>query len=183
MRIEMWLVVALAGACGSKEHRSKHDPDAVCDELPDEITREACRTEYNKRGKTTDASFYLNKIGKSAKRVFVETGKYPAGDARHPGGAVSCCGAGSAGTRNVNTCVPHPEGFAADPVWSKLEFSVDEPTAYQYEYHSVDGVSFTAYAFGDLDCDGKVATFTLLGTLTAKGNPVVNIVPPPSGIY
>ncbi|HEY0252707.1 MAG TPA: hypothetical protein VGC41_14325 [Kofleriaceae bacterium] len=67
-------------------------------------------------------------------------------------------------------------------MWSKLEFSVDEPTTYQCEYHS-DGASFTAYAFGDADCDHNIATFTMTGTITAKGNPATNIVPPPTGVY
>lgn len=178
----MWLVVALAGACGtkaeSKNDKSDRDGDAACDRLPNESDRKDCKTEFHKRGKTTEASLYLNKLGKAAKRFRVENGKYPIGDAQDPNNGPSCCGA------KDNKCAPRADAFAKDPVWSKLEFGIDEPTTYQYEYHSsADGTGFTAYAFGDADCDQKVATFAMIGTTTAAGNPAINMVPPPSGVY
>jgi type IV pilus assembly protein PilA len=131
--------------------------------------------QYMKRSKESEASLELNKIGKAAKRSFVETGSYPVGDAALLP-AKACCG------QPQNKCAPEAAAFAADPVWSKLEFSIDEPTIYQYRYHS-DGKTLVVEAIGDADCDGAMATFKLEGGLTADGNPMMNIIPPPSGVY
>jgi len=145
--------------------------------------------EYMKRGKTTEASLNLNKIGKAAKRVKGEIGTYPAEQ-----GALlpaflatgSCCGdtGGVAGGQVNNKCTPKPASFTDTAGWSHLEFSVDEPSIYSYQYIGVvGGLTFTAYAAGDADCDATVATFTMAGTTTAAGNPAVTIIPPASGVY
>ncbi|MFT3696921.1 MAG: hypothetical protein QM831_27515 [Kofleriaceae bacterium] len=134
--------------------------------------------DYNKRAKKSEADIMLNKIGKSAKRVFIETGALPKGD-----GALipdkTCCGQG---TPVNNKCVPQPELFAKDPVWSALEFSVDEPSIYRYRYHSDDGKTAVVEAIGDADCDTNEATFKLTID-TTSGNPVTTIIPPTPGVY
>ena len=131
--------------------------------------------EYMKRSKPSEASLQLNKIGKAAKISFAETGAYPIGDAALLP-AKACCG------QPMNKCAPDAAAFAKDPVWNKLEFSVDEPTTYQYRYHS-DGKTLLVEAIGDADCDGAMATFKLEGDLTADGNPRMNLTPPASGVY
>ena len=90
--------------------------------------------------------------------------------------AKSCCG------QPQNKCAPDPDAFAKDPVWTALDFSIDEPTMYQYRYHS-DGKTFLAEAIGDADCDGAMATYKLEGSLDAGGNPRVTLTPPPAGVY
>jgi len=131
--------------------------------------------EYMKRGKATESSLNLNRIGKSAKRVFGETGAFPVGDAALLPAGKTCCGNPGA------KCPADPDAFAKDPVWSQLEFSIDEPTIYQYRYHS-DGKTMLVEAIGDADCDGNMATFKLEGSLTAAGNPTMNLTPPPPGV-
>ncbi|HEY0254481.1 MAG TPA: prepilin-type N-terminal cleavage/methylation domain-containing protein [Kofleriaceae bacterium] len=141
--------------------------------------------EYMKRGKTTEASLNLNKIGKAAKRVKGEIGTYPVeGGAMKPHSTGTCCG-DSGGTPQVNNkCTPAPDSFSDGSGWSHLEFSVDEPSIYNYSYvPDTAGSFFSAYAAGDADCDTKIATFTMQGTTTTAGNPAVNIVPPASGVY
>jgi type IV pilus assembly protein PilA len=141
--------------------------------------------EYMKRGKTTEASLNLNKIGKAAKRVKGEIGTYPVeAGALLPHTTGTCCG-DSGGTPQINNkCTPTPAAFSDGAGWSHLEFSVDEPSIYNYQFIAVAGGSvFTAYAVGDADCDGVKATFTLAGTTTGAGNPAVKIVPPASGVY
>ncbi len=142
--------------------------------------------EYMKRSKATEASLNLNKIGKAAKRVKGEIGTYPnVGGALLPHASGTCCG-DSGGTGSVNNkCTPAPDLFAADSGWSQLEFSVDEPSQYNYQYvpGGASGSAFTAYAVGDTDCDLVVATFTMLGSTTTAGNAAVSIIPPLPRVY
>jgi hypothetical protein len=128
----------------------------------------------------------LNKIGKAAKRVKGEIGTYPQiAGAMLPAASGTCCG-GSGGSTSVNNkCTATPNAFQADPAWALLEFSVDEPSQYSYQYvpAGTSGSAFTAYASGDTDCDSVLATFTMVGSTTAAGNAAVSIIPPPPQIY
>ena len=146
-----------------------------------------------KKSKKSEATLMLNKIGKNAKRVFGETGSFPTANgallpAGGGGGAGNnCCGGkggskAAPGTSVNNKCSADPEAFAKDPGWSALEFSVDEASQYQYSFAG-GAKEFTAYAIGDVDCDGNSATFTLKGTVDAAGNPSINLTPPPAGVY
>jgi type IV pilus assembly protein PilA len=53
------------------------------------------------------------------------------------------------------------------PTWAALHFAMTDPHYYAYLYYTGDFTvpieSFQAYGFGDLDCDGNVATFTMSG--------------------
>ena len=148
--------------------------------------------DYMKRAKASEASLNLNKIGKNSKRAFGEVGSFvqakgatlPAGG----GGGLNCCGGvggvtgGTVSTTVNNKCTAQPDAFKDGAGWQQLEFSVDEASQYQYSY--VGGTrSFTAYAIGDVDCDGVSATWTLQGTLSASGNPKLSLIPPPVGTY
>ncbi len=64
--------------------------------------------------------------------------------------------------------IPAP-GMWDAPTWRALNFSVDDPFYYRYEFVS-DGKSFTARATGDLNCDGTLSTFERIGTIDAEGN-------------
>ncbi|MFT3691803.1 MAG: prepilin-type N-terminal cleavage/methylation domain-containing protein [Kofleriaceae bacterium] len=141
--------------------------------------------EYMKRGKTTEASLNLNKIGKAAKRVKGEIGTYAVETgALLPHSTGTCCGDSGGTTQVNNKCTPTPDAFSDGLGWSHLEFSVDEPSIYSYQYApDASGSTFSAYAEGDADCDKKIATFTMLGTTTTAGNPAMNIVNPASGVY
>ena len=128
--------------------------------------------DYTKRSKKTEAALQLNKIGKSAKRAYAETGKYPVGTAPLTP-ADPCCG------QPNNHCAAVPSLYAANPVWRALDFQIDEPTLFQYSYRgSADGQSFEAKAVGDLDCDGVFITYELAGTVSS-GNPAVTLTEPP----
>jgi hypothetical protein len=121
--------------------------------------------------KITEASLMLNKIGKNAKRMFGETGKYPIGKAA-PTPATDCC-KGDGGK-----CAVDPKQWTVEP-WASLEFTIDEPHLFRYSYDGSDGKSFTATAVGDPDCSGKPVTDTLTGALTADGRPTENLSPAP----
>ncbi len=67
-----------------------------------------------------------------------------------------------------------------DPTWVALQFSVDDPHYYSYAYEvngnaapgsqaPTDGSNnYTAYAYGDLDCDGNYSTFAMYGEINAE---------------
>ena len=60
------------------------------------------------------------------------------------------------------------------PTWDALNFAMTDPHYYSYQFDSSGvgpGATFTASAFGDLDCDGIYSTFTRTGEVTG-GNEV-----------
>ena len=144
--------------------------------------------EYMKRAKTGEAVLNLNKVGKAAKRVKGEIGTYTIADgALLPTGAKTCCGGtggvkgGPVGPMN-NKCTADPAAFTDGAGWQQLEFAVDEASVYNYSYKG-GTATFSAYAYGDGDCDGTSVTFTLNGTITAAGNASVDMIIPPAGAY
>ena len=129
--------------------------------------------DYMKRSKKTEASLQLNKIGKNAKRVYSESSAYIVGTAGQlpaKPGAGGCCGGPK------NHCAPVPASFAADATWKQLDFQIDEPSLFYYDYTGT-ATAFTAKATGDLDCDNTEIVYTLTGT-AASGNPAVDLVEP-----
>ena len=150
--------------------------------------------DFVKRSKTTEASLQLNKIGKTSKRMVQEIGTFSAtsSGAPLPGGGPgpgdACCGGhgGSPGNpsrrRSTTSAPPIRTRFAAILDGSSSHFSVDEPGVYQYSYAG-DGLAPSAYAIGDVDCDTVDATYTLQMSKMSVGNPVANLIAPPTGIF
>lgn len=59
------------------------------------------------------------------------------------------------------------------PTWQGLNFAIDEPHYYRYEYISTGtgpNATFTARALGDLDCDGILSTFERVGRIDDENN-------------
>jgi hypothetical protein len=57
--------------------------------------------------------------------------------------------------------LPNPDDWER-PTWQALNFALSDPHRYSYQFDSAgtgDDAYFTAYAFGDLDCDGDLSTF------------------------
>jgi type IV pilus assembly protein PilA len=137
--------------------------------------------DYMKKSKKSEASLQLNKIGKNAKTMFISTQSYetkdPTGTVQDPGilpakpGTGGCCGGPN------NKCAADPAGFAADPGWAALDFQIDEPSLFYYDYTGA-ATTFQATATGDLDCDTTEIVYTLNGTATS-GNPAVDLTEPP----
>ena len=78
-------------------------------------------------------------------------GSFPASQAATPA-VGSCCG------QPGDRCDPRLSVEAwKSPTWTALGFSLDEPFYYSYQFDSAVTkveASFSAWAFGDLDCDG-----------------------------
>ena len=128
--------------------------------------------DYMKRSKKSEASLQLNKIGKNSKRVYSESSSYVVGTAaQKPAkpGSGGCCGGPN------NKCAVDTT-WNADTKWGALDFQIDEPTFFYYDYTGA-AAAFTAKATGDLDCDGTEIVYTLTGD-AASGNPAVTLTEP-----
>ena len=68
--------------------------------------------------------------------------------------------------------VPRPEDWQ-QPGWRELDFAVEGPHRYRYEFVSQgegpDAI-FTARVLGDLDCDGVLSTFERSGYIDERGD-------------
>jgi type IV pilus assembly protein PilA len=127
---------------------------------------------YIRRSKTLEASLNVRKMFDSSVTYFetehsdkaqnILARQFPTNAAITP--AAACCGVGG-------KCKPAVTNFQdANGVWQALNFSVDDPFHYQYQYVSTGtdtAATFEAYALGDLDCDGTLSTFMRGGSVMA----------------
>ena len=172
--------VSCTGAAGTGEQLSacmkgpsklsKDQTDKLAMAMATVVEKEApgATKQYYDKARAAEAALQLNRLGKNAKTYFITSAEYPKGEAAELP-EQPCCSAPD------HKC-PVSTAWATDKVWSALDFTVEEPTRFQYTYHS-DGATFTATAVGDLDCDGKAITYTLTGS-AANGNPETKLVEP-----
>ena len=128
---------------------------------------------YIRRSKTVEATMNIRKIFDSSVAYYegehagtdnsILAKQFPVNVGPTPGAANTCCG-GTGGK-----CKPDPSNFQdAGGSWAALNFSVDDPFYYVYQYTSggLDTLAnFQGWAFGDLDCDGIYATFMRGGSV------------------
>ena len=127
--------------------------------------------DYMKKSKKTEASLQLNKIGKNSKVLYNTNSQY----SQLAGAKLPAAWAAGA---SCKVATPESSAFAADSGWAALDFQVDEPNLFQYEYKATSLSDATATAEGDLDCDSTSITYIL--TLTApSGNAAASITEPP----
>jgi prepilin-type N-terminal cleavage/methylation domain-containing protein len=128
-----------------------------------------------KKSKRSEAEVNLNAITKGAKAYYVENAGYPSGEgAGELVPETECCEADN------RKCPPDADQWKGDAdaptVWDNLDFTVDEPSFFQYSYESDDD-GFTAKAVGDLDCDGTAIEYTMVGDEN-NGNPLYTLTKP-----
>jgi prepilin-type N-terminal cleavage/methylation domain-containing protein len=129
---------------------------------------------YLRRTKTQEAVDNVRKLFDSSVAYFESEHKsksgavlprqFPASVGRTP--AEPCC------KTKGKKCIPKKDTFE-NPTWSALNFSIEDPFYFQYQYDSsgTDAASkFEASAFGDLDCDGIFSTYTRSGTITNENS-------------
>jgi hypothetical protein len=124
------------------------------------------------RERLSEAALYLNKIGKSMKRYFGETGAYPIGRIG-PTPSQPCC---SNAAHKCPWSSPTAKDWLDGP-WKELEFAIEEPTSYQFTFDG-DAKHATITAIGDPDCKDPTKTWKLEATLSSGGNPILNLTPP-----
>ncbi|MGK0359456.1 MAG: hypothetical protein ACI9U2_001758 [Bradymonadia bacterium] len=127
-----------------------------------------------RRSKTTEATMNLRKIFDSSVSYFASE------HASRVGGILAkqfpvAIASTPAATACPDKHAPQPDTFA-DVTWQALNFSVDDPFYYQYQYDSTGigatGIdsAFTARSLGDLNCDGTLSTFERFGDVDAELN-------------
>lgn len=130
---------------------------------------------YIKKAKTAEAGANVRKVSDGAV-TYYEAGLnntdgtpmapvFPASQTLTP--ATKCC------TNTGGKCAGG--GFTA-ATWTALNFSIDDPFFYQYDFNSGGSsatATFTAKAVGDLDCDSTLSTYARKGSINAEGGVAV----------
>ena len=136
-------------------------------------------SEYARKEKTSEAREFVKKMYDGARTYYMDPNFGPQGSETapmFPAGNVgptpplgTCCEQGG-------KCQPQAKWWKHE-TWNALQFAVDDPHYYSYEYKvegnaspgekaPVDGSNnFTVFAYGDLDCDGKYSTFSMYGVV------------------
>jgi type IV pilus assembly protein PilA len=132
---------------------------------------------YLRRSKTVEATMNLRKLYDSSVSYYAadhsdKTGvvvprQFPKSVALTPTTGKCCLTTGG-------KCKPDPATFQdTDGTWPALNFSVDDPYYFQYEYDSSGSDAdsrFEAYAYGDMDCDGTYSTFMRNGSIMSDNS-------------
>ncbi len=135
---------------------------------------------YIRRSKTSEATMNVRKLFDSSVSYYNEEHSARVGtikERQFPGaGAKTVSPADwAAKTCNGGSSQKYPPNSNTWdlPVWQALNFAVDDPFYYRYEYDSAGtgkAAQFTARATGDLNCDKLVSTFERIGTVDAENN-------------
>jgi type IV pilus assembly protein PilA len=151
--------------------------------------------EYMKKSRATEAGEQLNAIGKKQKTLYGERSAYTSlAGAKLPANATplapgkDCCGGMGGtltkpGTTNSGKCTADPASFKDGAGWEDMTFSVNEESSYMYQYAPGTSSTYTAYGYGDTDCDGNEGVFSLVGSIDTSGNPAANLYKPASGTF
>jgi prepilin-type N-terminal cleavage/methylation domain-containing protein len=129
---------------------------------------------YIHRSKTMEASYNINKVYTSSVAYYQSEHADNSGhvlDRQFPDP--------SNATPAVGTCCPNkcdPAIYIAawgSPTWTALNFAMSDPFLYSYQYDSsgVNGLAgFSAWAFGDLNCNGIYSTYMRGGHANATND-------------
>ena len=131
---------------------------------------------YIRRSKTVEATMNLRKIFDSAVSYYYAehatsagamiTRQFPTTNTWSP--TTNC------GTTTSGKCNPATEAAAwSTATWTALNFSVDDPFYYAYQFRSAgtgSSSTFSAEAQGDLDGDSTYSLFRRNGSVTAENN-------------
>ncbi len=126
---------------------------------------------YIKKSKTSEARQFVKKISDGARAYYMDNHgsrtsllpipkQFPEDINVVTPAARDCC--------DTEKCEPLASDWG-DPSWIALNFSVDDPHYYKYNYTTADVLTtYTSQAVGDLDCDGVTSLFELRGGILAN---------------
>jgi type II secretory pathway pseudopilin PulG len=127
---------------------------------------------YQNRSRTTEATMNVRRLYDSAVSYYDSDHVLPSGEflpPQFPASIPRTPAEVPCGTRQE----PDRATWAA-PTWEALNFAIVGPHYYSYQFDSAGvgvGATFTASAFGDLDCDGILSTFVRVGEVS-EGNEI-----------
>ncbi|MCA9524577.1 MAG: prepilin-type N-terminal cleavage/methylation domain-containing protein [Myxococcales bacterium] len=149
---------------------------------------------YMRKAKTSEALTALEKIHTGAVRYYSQVWpdssgnpqscQFPGVQALTPvaGNPNACCTDGAADGK----CEPNEAAWTT-ATWQALLFKMSDKHYYNYMFEGGvgDASRYTAWALGDLDCDGTYASFKRMGVGNARGpnNTLDCRVSQPWGVY
>jgi Tfp pilus assembly protein PilE len=143
-------------------------------------------TRYLRRSKTVEAYNNISKIYQSAVAYYQGEHANAAQqilDKQFPVSAASTPMLGSCCGQKGDKCDPALVIAAwKAPTWMALNFSMSDPFYYSYRFDAAGtkgAALFSAWAFGDLDCNGTYSTFMRGGHV----DPATNIIIGGAGIF
>jgi len=133
-----------------------------------------------KTSKKGEAQLSLDLIRKSSKAGWAERSGFVVGTGTQLPAEPCCDTDQTTAEGKQRKCPVDSASWAGDAVWQDLDFQIDSPNYFQYDYDSSDGESFVATATGDLDCDGTSVVYEMDGSKDATLGPVFAMIPPPA---
>jgi prepilin-type N-terminal cleavage/methylation domain-containing protein len=132
-------------------------------------------TRYVKKSRTAEAVGHLNKEW-AGSLTYYESDHISAGGLmqpkQFPGAAGAWAATSECGCMTGARCPGNSTAWAT-AVWQALNFSLPDPHNYLPGYTGAgagSGATFTAYAKGDLNCNGTLAEFTRTGAINSNGD-------------
>ena len=115
------------------------------------------------KGKKTEANLALDMMMKNLRVYHLRFNDMPPSSVTVMPTTAACGGPNNKTTPNIQSV------WQADPGFGALEFHVDEPGYYQYQWERVDALHGTATATADFDCDSTPA-ITVYSAEILEGN-------------
>jgi prepilin-type N-terminal cleavage/methylation domain-containing protein len=132
---------------------------------------------YVKKSRTAEAAGHLNKVWSGAVAYYeadhadsatvVQQKQFPATVGSWE--STTCC------TTTGEKCAGSAGAYQSDATWVALSFNIPDPHLFRPNYTAAGvGTSstFTANAYGDLDCDTTMSTFRRVGSVNATSGDV-----------
>jgi type IV pilus assembly protein PilA len=134
-------------------------------------------TRYVKKSRTTEAVGHLNKEW-AGSLTYYETDHITAGGTmlpkQFPGASAAWANSGAAcGCATGARCAGGDSVWGSDLVWNALNFSLPDPHNYLPGYSGANtgpAAVFTAFAKGDLNCNGTDSNFSRQGAINSNGD-------------
>lgn len=130
---------------------------------------------YTRRSKTSEATMNLRRLYDASLTYYADEHSARGGQIvprQFPQTVASTPNAPACQNGAEFKIAPDPAHWVS-PSWAALQFSIDDPSYFQYDYVA-QGIAaeaaFTAGAHGDLDCDGAFSTFERVGSIDAANN-------------
>jgi prepilin-type N-terminal cleavage/methylation domain-containing protein len=140
-------------------------------------------TRYVRKSRTAEAVGHLNKQWMGSIAYYEADHTSAAGivlTKEFPGPVAGWESATECGCNSSTFCGAANPIWNTDAVWQALSFSVPDPHHYMPGYSgsgSGSSAQFTAYAKGDLNCNGKLAEFKRQGTINSLGDVTGSHIP------
>ena len=127
-------------------------------------------TEYAKKSKASGGEIHLRMMEKRIKVFHLEHARLPVSAGPTPSGT-------GCGTPDGKFPMQPASVWRSDPGWAEIDFAVDEPGYYQFQWVQESPTKGHALAISDLDCDGTPGT-QRLDIEVIEGNVTATYGPP-----